>query len=397
MDNNYKQYTNSKEAFFGWYFWLALVGAVAVASFWVLYMEYGYTPYLRAQFEQRLEGWNALERAQNYAHFSCDVEQFSDDALLQKINNNRPPLRANYVPSDLVSLGYQYTHPKQGVLQVRAVVKEPLIALIRSGREAGHYLRVNSAYRSSVEQQAMYERFADNAGVDEQGERAALPGLSEHQLGTAIDISSYPSATASGYEWLAENAYKYGFVLSYPDGAQDITQYQYEPWHWRYVGTEIAEHIYANKMLYNHKRALFLPSPIDMDTILTYEYEGRDLWVWKYQEGQDRLDVLIEGEVEPSYQRAILKIIKQFNRGAPPTDLGDDYLRSWVIQDQKAYTDEYGNHWQATVLASHYGNSPIERVLMLYRTNVGYMIISYQTQDATDRLIKEFTSSCRVR
>ena len=77
-------------------------------------------------------------------------------------------------------------------------------------------------------------------------ECVALPGTSEHQLGIAVDINADKSKCSNEdvYGWLAENAYKYGFVLRYPPGKQKITGTSYEPWHYRYVGEEAAKEIY---------------------------------------------------------------------------------------------------------------------------------------------------------
>ena len=77
-------------------------------------------------------------------------------------------------------------------------------------------------------------------------EWVALPGTSEHQLGIAVDINADKSMCSNEevYAWLAENAYKYGFILRYPPEKQEITGTSYEPWHYRYVGVEVAREIY---------------------------------------------------------------------------------------------------------------------------------------------------------
>ena len=74
-----------------------------------------------------------------------------------------------------------------------------------------------------------------------------MPGTSEHQLGLAVDINadSFRCSDEEVYEWLDENAHKYGFILRYPPAKQEITGISYEPWHYRYVGVEVAEEIYG--------------------------------------------------------------------------------------------------------------------------------------------------------
>jgi hypothetical protein len=116
---------------------------------------------------------------------------------------------------------------------VDASVQPALAALVAAAATAGHELRVNSAYRSYAEQAKLYR------GMKEIG-RAARPGHSEHQLGTTIDLRL---PTAAAVAWLAAQAPRFGFALSYPPGKQRITGYRPEPWHVRYVGREAATEI----------------------------------------------------------------------------------------------------------------------------------------------------------
>lgn len=384
------------EEFFGWYFWIAVITVVCVASSWVLYVEYGFNVALQNILEEEKWGWINLAQARNYDRWQCDARMYRDDLLLRKVNNESKPIPGQYIPEDLTAMDYQYTNPEYGSVLVRALVRDPLEALLQDAWRAGHYVLINSAYRSASRQQSMYEKFAGAPQNDIHGEHAALPGFSEHQLGTAVDISTYPVATTAGYQWLADNAYRYGFVLSYPSGAQEITQYRYEPWHWRYVGTEIAEHIHKNDMLYNHEQSLFLPSPIEDDTILSYEYEGKDLWVWKYRPQGEGMDALVRGEVVPSYAQEIPVMLEQFDMGEAPKELEGDFLRTWVIQGYEKYEDDEGIDWGITRMASFYDETTIERLLVMYQEHWGYLIISYQTEDAGDRLMQEFIESCRV-
>lgn len=117
------------------------------------------------------------------------------------------------------------------------------------------YPVVREGYRTAEEQQEILDDKIQsyiNQGYSQvKAERTAkewvaLPGTSEHQLGIALDINADKSKCSNEdvYEWLAENAYKYGFVLRYPPGKQKITGTSYEPWHYRYVGEEAAKEIY---------------------------------------------------------------------------------------------------------------------------------------------------------
>ena len=124
-----------------------------------------------------------------------------------------------------------------------------------AARAEGIYPIVREGYRTAEEQQEILDdkiQIYINQGYSQvKAERTAkewvaLPGTSEHQLGIAVDINADKSKCSNEdvYGWLAENAYKYGFVLRYPPGKQKITGTSYEPWHYRYVGEEAAKEIY---------------------------------------------------------------------------------------------------------------------------------------------------------
>ncbi len=122
-------------------------------------------------------------------------------------------------------------------------------------RAQGVYPIVDSGYRTAKRQQElMDEKIAElegqgysRSGAKEEALRwVAAVGYSEHQTGLAVDINAdgIHSAGYQVYEWLADNAWKYGFILRYPSDKEDITGTAYEPWHYRYVGKEAAEEIH---------------------------------------------------------------------------------------------------------------------------------------------------------
>ena len=124
-----------------------------------------------------------------------------------------------------------------------------------AAREEGVYPVVREGYRTAEEQQEILEdriqTYINQGYSRSRAERTAkewvaLPGTSEHQLGIAVDINADKSMCSNEevYAWLAENAYKYGFILRYPPEKQEITGTSYEPWHYRYVGVEVAREIY---------------------------------------------------------------------------------------------------------------------------------------------------------
>ncbi|WP_160677891.1 M15 family metallopeptidase [Clostridium sp. C8-1-8] len=112
-----------------------------------------------------------------------------------------------------------------------------------------------SAYRSYENQADVYERKIETDGATEASKYVAKEGSSEHQTGLAVDVNSSPyydlaedfEKTKEG-KWVADNAHKYGFVIRYLKGKSDITGYNYEPWHLRYVGTDAAKYMFDNNL-----------------------------------------------------------------------------------------------------------------------------------------------------
>lgn len=117
-------------------------------------------------------------------------------------------------------------------------------------------LAVNSAYRSYEEQQEIYDEYFRIYDAATAASLVAVPGSSEHQLGLSVDLTSQSVINGEyavfgvtpEYRWAVENAHKYGFILRYPDGKTDITGIANEPWHFRYVGKELAGKLYEEKL-----------------------------------------------------------------------------------------------------------------------------------------------------
>ena len=159
-------------------------------------------------------------------------------------------LPASYEPTDLVSLRDLGIPTLGSNTMLRREAAGNLERLVASAATAGEELVVTSAYRSFEDQRFSYERLVSIYGA-EADRMSATPGHSQHQLGTAVDFTnaavgyevqqSFGSTTASG--WLTLHAHEYGFVLAYPPGEEAQTGYEWEPWHYRYVGTDNARRL----------------------------------------------------------------------------------------------------------------------------------------------------------
>lgn len=139
------------------------------------------------------------------------------------------------------------------VREMQDIAATALEALFAGAEDDGFRLTTVSGYRSYQTQADIYARKLEATGSVSGADRyVARPGASEHQLGLAMDIKKRGSNaglvesfgdTPEG-KWLAENCWKYGFIIRYPKGWEQVTGYAYEPWHVRYVGPETAKEIY---------------------------------------------------------------------------------------------------------------------------------------------------------
>lgn len=153
---------------------------------------------------------------------------------LQWVNPSRCLAPCTYDPRDkLVRVDKHGAADPAGAHLVDRSIEEPLRALVAAAHAAGHKIRIESAFRSYDDQARVFRQI-------KQVGRAARPGHSEHQLGTAVD---FRMPTTAAMDWLAEHAPDHGFVLSYPKGKQRVTGYRPEPWHVRFVGTELANEL----------------------------------------------------------------------------------------------------------------------------------------------------------
>jgi D-alanyl-D-alanine carboxypeptidase len=175
------------------------------------------------------------------------------DSIWVVVNKQRQISPLKYQPESLAFPAFPKTKVQNPFgLQMREEAAIATVELAAAMVEAGKgTLILNSGFRTYKNQQGLYNRTRDTRGLAVAEKLSARPGHSEHQLGLAADFSVRGQGcvimvcfgnTEAG-KWLAENAHEYGFVLRYPKGYKPITGFQYEPWHFRYVGVELATEI----------------------------------------------------------------------------------------------------------------------------------------------------------
>lgn len=156
-----------------------------------------------------------------------------------------------YEPRDLVALPADLSIG--GTVELRQEAAQALVPLLTAAQQEGQRIVAVSGYRSYTYQQTVLTQEIKNYGEAQARRQVAEPGHSEHQLGVAVDVTSarLPDledafGAAPEGRWLAANAARFGFVISYPAGKEAITGYVYEPWHIRYVGVPLAQEVVAS-------------------------------------------------------------------------------------------------------------------------------------------------------
>jgi zinc D-Ala-D-Ala carboxypeptidase len=194
---------------------------------------------------------------------------------LQKLSKIDPQLLAkyskvfflsdNYAPARLVEIPTMYAYSEKKTSQIVPEVLPHLLSMLDQAKSDGISLYIQSAYRSFDTQSALKGQYSVTYGAGTANSFSADQGYSEHQLGTTVDfITTGTGGELTGFEktpaytWVTANAYRYGFVLSYP---KNNGYYIYEPWHWRFVGVKLATEL--------HKQGKYFYE-LDQRTIDTY-------------------------------------------------------------------------------------------------------------------------------
>jgi len=150
----------------------------------------------------------------------------------------------DFAPADLVSLN---SVPGGEGQQLRAEAAAGMTSMYEAAVAAGAAFHVLSAYRAYEFQQSLYAGYVAEIGQADADRVSARPGFSEHQTGLAADVYDVEAnslkasfGTSTTGEWLAANAYRHGYIISYAEGKEAVTGYTWEPWHVRYVGVSVA-------------------------------------------------------------------------------------------------------------------------------------------------------------
>lgn len=194
--------------------------------------------------------------------YSESYDSNLDDGNLVLVNKFYH-LKEDYFPNDLVVLKGQYNHGANNKLREEAALA--FMKMVDGAKLENIDIYNASAFRSYDYQVNLYNKYIKRDGKKAADIYSARPGYSEHQSGLCLDINNIDDSFDGTDEanWLKNNAYKYGFILRFPKGKEDITGYKYEPWHYRYVGKEAAKIIYEDDITLEEYYAYYIEKTSD--------------------------------------------------------------------------------------------------------------------------------------
>lgn len=199
----------------------------------------------------------------NHKWYQLELNTNEDLGMLMNVNKFYT-LSETYTPENLKNIDLTYAYDEEGKNKLIDYAYDKFLELWQAANDQGFYLMVTSSYRDYESQKEIYDYRVSNWGERKADETAARPGHSEHQTGLVIDMTSKTEPLADSftdskaYEWLKENAYKYGFIERYPEGKTYLTGYNPESWHWRYVGLEAAKTMHDENITFDEYYAFYV-------------------------------------------------------------------------------------------------------------------------------------------
>ena len=197
--------------------------------------------------ETRKKAVKAAKRREN------PLTEDTGDILM--IVNKEFTLTEDYKPNDLPKVEHcDFSVGSDECHQLKKESSEAIEEMFAAAREDGYESVMRTGYRSYGYQAALYESYKEKDGEEAADKYSARPGTSEHQSGLCCDVG-VEGKDLNAFEgtdeakWIADNSWKYGFVVRYPEGKEDITGYMYEAWHIRYVGKEAAKYMHEHDMV----------------------------------------------------------------------------------------------------------------------------------------------------
>ena len=199
-----------------------------------------------------------------FVNLDMDLPDYSDSKLVDKFSidmlvNKHHHLSEDFVPDDLITIDSEYASSDD--LQCSHIAFNAYKKMSEAASKEGYQIVINSAYRSYADQVELSDVYLKSYGQEYVNKYVAKPGYSEHQTGLAFDIGSRTVnvfGNSKEYQWMQDHAHEYGFIHRFTKSYEFITGFRSEPWHYRYVGVDIATYMKENNMSFEEYWALFL-------------------------------------------------------------------------------------------------------------------------------------------
>lgn len=208
----------------------------------------------------------SLEKIVTEVNIGLDNPYYTNSKKTTRLNestilvNKYNFLTADYIPENLEDISSKYSLAGK---KLTHNAKEAFEKMAMAAKAENFSIIAMSAYRSYAYQENLYNNYAKSDGKDKADTYSGRAGYSEHQTGLAVDVyngkTSYTDFESTAeFTWMQNNAYKYGFILRFPKDKTKETGYQYESWHYRYVGVDIATYIHNNNLSYEEYYVKFI-------------------------------------------------------------------------------------------------------------------------------------------
>ena len=189
-----------------------------------------------------------------------DMENTDINKGTSMLVNKYHALTSDYKPENIVKTSSTYSYANNSLNEE---AYNAFKNLAEDAKKEGHTILILSSYRTYDDQKNLWDARKKAYGTRKADEYAARPGSSEHETGLAIDVADYYDKNdkfgeTESFKWMINNCYKYGFILRYPEGKEDITGYSYEPWHYRYLGIELATKVYNEQITFDEYYEFYL-------------------------------------------------------------------------------------------------------------------------------------------
>ena len=219
-----------------------------------------YLTYYEKNNDKNLNEIISLVNVNRDKDYYKDLEATDTSKGIAMLVNKYHALNNEYKASDIVKTSSTYSYANNNL---NSEAYEAFKNLADAAKEEGHTILILSSYRNYEYQDNLWKQRKQAFGTRKADEYAARAGSSEHETGYAIDVADFYDKNDSfkdteSYQWMLTNAHKYGFILRYPEGKENITGYKFESWHYRYLGVDLATKVYNEGITFDEYYEFYL-------------------------------------------------------------------------------------------------------------------------------------------